>query len=373
MKPRFTRRLLALALAVVVAVSAGACGKDEPATGTVVGQLVKVTYLTSFGNLGRDSFARVAERKGFFREAGLAVTIQNGTGTDGVIKVGTGKADFAAVDFAGGTLQVAKGDLDVRAVALIHTKTLAAIMAKKSKNITTPKALEGQMIADFPASVVKLLFPAYAQLAKVEARKVRFQDTDPKTLISAINAPDIDAISQFVVGKPTVEAVAGSDVTMIPYSDYLTDLPGNALWSSGRLLRENPDRVARFRAALMKGLAYTIEHPDEAGTILHEADQTVSAKLAAGEVRLMASYVGWQQHNDPGQRETALAKLGYIDQDRIARTIAILQGAGAIDAGLVPDRLTMWGLPPSPPPQFVTPPPTTASTGPTPGTKGPTP
>jgi NitT/TauT family transport system substrate-binding protein len=372
-KRRLTCALLASVLAVGVAVGTGACAKDEPVTGTVTGQLTKVTYLTSFGNLGRDSFAQVAKRKGFFREAGIDVTIQYGTGTDGVIKVGTGRADFAAVDFAGGTLQVAKADLDVRAVALIHTKTLAAIMAKKSKNITTPKSLEGQVIADFPASVVKLLFPAYAQLAKVDAKKVRFQDTDPRTLISAINAPGVDGISQFVVGKQTVEAAARSDVTIVPYSNYLTDLPGNALWASGRLLREDPGLVARFRSALMKGLAYTVEHPDEAGQILHDADKTANPTLAAGEVQLMASYVGWQQHDEPEQREAALAKLGFIDGPRIARAIAILQGAGAIDAGLVPERLTMWELPPSPPPYFVTPPPTTASPGPAPGTRGPTP
>ena len=373
MRRRFTRAVLALAVAAAITGGAAACAKDEPVTGTVTGQLIKVTYLTSFGNLGRDSFAAVAERKGFFRDVGIDVTIQYGTGTDGVIKVGTGRADFAAVDFAGGTLQVAKADLDVRAVALIHTNTLAAIMAKKSKNITTPKSLEGQVIADFPASVVKLLFEAYAQLAKVDHTKVRFQDTNPKTLISAINAPGVDAISQFVVGKQTVEAVARSEVTMVPYSDYLTDLPGNALWASGRLLRDNPGLVARFRSALMKGLAYTVEHPDEAGQILHDVDKTANATLAAGEVRLMASYAGWQRHDDPQQRDAALAKLGYIDQNRIARAIAILQGAGAISAGLVPDRLTMWELPPSPPPQFVTPPLTTASPGPTPGTKGPTP
>jgi NitT/TauT family transport system substrate-binding protein len=229
------------------------------------------------------------------------------------------------------------------------------------------------VIADFPASVVKLLFPAYAQLAKVDPKKVRFQDTDPKTLIGAINAPNIDAISQFVVGKQTVEAVAGSEVTMVPYSDYLTDLPGNALWASGRLLREDPGLVARFRSALIKGLAYAVEHPDEAGQILHDADKTANPRLAAGEVQLMASYVGWQQHDNAELREAALAKLGYIDQDRIARAIAILQGAGAIDPGLVPDRLTMWDLPASPPPQFVTPPPTTASAGRPSGTKGSTP
>lgn len=363
MRLRFTRALATSALAVIVAGSPAACTRDSGADGVVVGQLSQVTYVTSFGNLGRDSFVHVADRRGFFREAGIKVKVQYGTGTNGVVQVATGKADFAAVDFAGGVLQVDRGDLDVRAVALIQTKTLAAIMAKVSEGINTPKALEGKVVADFPASVVKLLFAAYAMLAKIDHKKVTFQDTAPQTLLSAINAPAVDAISQFVVGKPTVEAIGKSPVTVLPYADYLIDLPGNALWTSGRLLRENPDLVRRFRSALMKGLAYTVENPDEAGKILHEVDSTANADLAAGEVTLMASYVGWQRHGRPQDREAALAKLGFIDDQRIARTIAILQGAGAVRAGLTPQRLTLWDLPPSAPPQFVTPPPTTMSGG----------
>ena len=309
----------------------------------------QVTYVTSFGQFGRDSYAHVADRKGFFAEQGIKLSIQKGTGTDGVKHVATRRADFAAVDFAGGTIQVAKNDLDVRAVALIHKQTLAAIMAKESDHIITPKDLEGKVIADFPASVVKMLFRAYATLAKIDYTKVRWRDTDPQTLLAALNVPEVDAISQFVVGKATVEAVTKTSVSMIPYSTYLSDLPGNALWVNGGLLRSNPDLVRRFRTALLKGLAWAVQHPDEAGQILREYDRTANQVLAATEVRLMAPYVGWQPGDDPDQLDpTRLADLGRIDSSRIARAIAILQGAGAIDAGLTPDRLTVWDLPEGP-------------------------
>ena len=37
-----------------------------------------MTYLTSFGNFGRDSYAWVAKEKGFFKDAGFDVEIKPG-------------------------------------------------------------------------------------------------------------------------------------------------------------------------------------------------------------------------------------------------------------------------------------------------------
>jgi len=40
------------------------------------------------------------------------------------------------------------------------------------------------------------------------------------------------------------------------------------------------------------------------------------------------------------------AAIGALDQQRIARSIALMQGANAIPAGLTPDRLVDFGLTP---------------------------
>ena len=79
----FTRTLVAAALATTLAAAAGCSDdSDDAASGSGGAQsLEKVTYLTSFGNFGRDSYAYVAKEKGYFKDAGFDVDIKPGGGT----------------------------------------------------------------------------------------------------------------------------------------------------------------------------------------------------------------------------------------------------------------------------------------------------
>ena len=320
------RRFACQVSAAAVMVTALGCGTtadppDQPPADRVV-------YLTSFGNFGRDAYVWVAHAKGFFAQHGIEVEIRPGTGTDGVKLVAAGQADFAAVDFAGGLMQVSRNQLDVRAVALIHQRTLAAIMVRASGRIRTPKDLEGGTIADLPSSVVRMLFPTYARLASIDSQRVRWVNATPQTLPALLATDDVDAVAQFVVGKPTVEAASGQAVALLPYSDYLTDLPGNALWAAANA---DPDLVRRFRDALLDGLRYALTHPDEAGQILANHVPAADPIAAAAELRLMAPYVG----GEPVGGEP----VGEIDPVRIARAIALLQAAGAVAPGHTPDQI----------------------------------
>ena len=60
-----------------------------------------VTYLTAFNTFGRESYAYVALKKGYFKEAGFNVTIQPGTGSVDVMKLlASGSAEYGVVDFS---------------------------------------------------------------------------------------------------------------------------------------------------------------------------------------------------------------------------------------------------------------------------------
>jgi NitT/TauT family transport system substrate-binding protein len=286
----------------------------------------KVTYLTSFGLFGRDAYALVAEDEGYFDELGIEVDIRPGTGTDNVKQVDSGQAQFAAVDFTGGLLAAHAGDLDVRAVALIQQKSLAAIFAPKSSGITGPKDLEGKRVGSIPADVVKLLFPTYAGLAGVDPSKVTFVNGTPQTLPVLLATKKVDAINQFVVGQGTIERAIGEQIVVLPYSDYITDLLGNALWVSAETIRRDPGLVRDFRTALLRGLAEALKRQVGAGFALRKRVPATDPILAGGEMRDMVPYA---LHD---------GQLGHIEPHRIAQTIALLQAAEAIPAGLTPER-----------------------------------
>jgi NitT/TauT family transport system substrate-binding protein len=337
---RLTRTVAAATLATVLAL-VSACSGDSDSSGDSK-TLEKVTYLTSFGNFGRDSYAWVAKEKGFFKEAGFDVEIKPGQGTGGVITtIVGGQAHFGPIDLTGGLLQLGNGQAkDFVAVAAIQQRTMAAIATLEGKNIASPKDLEGKKLADTPGSVVRNLFPTYARMAGIDASKVTWVNGEAQTLIGTLAAGTVDGIGQFVVGQPTIEGVAkGKKAVMLPYSNVMQDLYGNVLITSSKIAKEKPDMVKRFTAALMKGLEYSLAQPKEAADILKKNVDASNPVAAAAELQLMAGYV---------RSSNSGTKIGTLDSGRVAKSIAILQGAGSLKQNITPDQIIAFDLAPQP-------------------------
>jgi NitT/TauT family transport system substrate-binding protein len=339
----FTRTLVAAALATTLAAAAGCSddGDDKSASGGTQ-TLEKITYLTSFGTFGRDSYAYVAKEKGYFRDAGFDVEIKPGAGSgEGIKQVVAGTAQFTPIDLTGGLL-AAGGQAKATgftAVGAIQQRTMAAIMSLEGYGISSPKDLEGKTLADTPGSVVRNLFPTYAKLANVDASKVKFVNGTAQTLFGTLAGHKVDGIGQFVVGKPTIETIAkGKTAVLLPYSDYLQDLYGNVLITNSTYAKENPEKVKKFTTALLKGLEDSITNPDEAGNLLKKNVPTADPRSAAAELTLMAPFV---------RSEASGVPVGALDSQRVARSIAILQGSGQIQGGLTPEQVISFDLVPN--------------------------
>jgi NitT/TauT family transport system substrate-binding protein len=332
---RFVR---SVCLAFMMGAALVACGDEPPAAGDAT----KVTYLTSFSTFGRDAYAYVAQEKGFFAEAGLDVTINAGSGTVDVLKlVGGGRADFGIADCTGMMITVATEKLPVTAVAAIHQRTVAAIVGLEGGGITRPADLAGKRIGDPAGSTVKLMFPLYARAAGIDTGTVQFVPSPPPALPQLLVSGQVDGIGQFVVGKPLIEAAAnGRRAVVLPYGDFLPDLYGNMLVTSKEMAGGDPELVRRFSGALLDGLEYAIEHPDEAGRILRKYQPTQNSDVAAAEMRLMAEYVRPDGFTGP---------LGAVEENRVSTVIEQLDDAGAIPRGsLSPADIVAFELAPKP-------------------------
>jgi NitT/TauT family transport system substrate-binding protein len=329
------RFLRSVGLTIILLTAVVGCGSEPGAdAGTT-----KVSYLTSFSTFGRDAYAYVAQEKGFFAEAGLDVTITPGSGTVDVLKlVAGGRADFGIADATGMMITVAQETLPVVAVAAIHQRTVAAIIGLDGGGLATPADLVGKTIGDPPGSTIKVMFPLYARAAGIDPGTVQFVPSAPPTLPQLLVSGQVDGIGQFVVGRPLIEAAAqGRKAVVLPYGDLLPELYGNMLVTAKD---SDPELVRRFSGALLEGLAYAIEHPDEAGRILRKFQPTQNAEVAAAELRLMAAY---------SQPDGFGGPLGAIDQGRVETILQLLEEAKAIPAGsLRPADIAAFELAPRP-------------------------
>ncbi|MFF4258315.1 ABC transporter substrate-binding protein [Streptomyces sp. NPDC001663] len=293
------------------------------------------TYVTAFGAAGRDAFVWVAEQKGYFRQAGLDVRIELGKATGENLKaLAAGKAQFASLDLTGAMIsEGAKNSTayrEFRAVLAIHQRTLVSIMAMQGSGISAPKDLKGKRIAAAANSVNQLLFPGYARLAGIDTAGIRWIAVQPVQLGPALASGKADALSTFLIGRPTIEKATvqakSKHVVVFPYSDHLPDLYGNAVVTPNSLATNKPDLVKRFRTAMLHALKYTIEHPDEAGRLLHAEQPETDAAAATQEIELMT----------PSVTAQGRANIGMITEARMRRAISSLQKAGLIEPGMTP-------------------------------------
>jgi len=337
---RRSRALMATLL--VAAVSVSACtgsGDGEADSGASSGKTDKVTYVTAFGAVGRDSFIWLAKEKGYFRDAGIDVEIQKGAGNvQNLTLLKSDQAQFAALDFTGAIIQSGTGKFtDWRAVAAIHQQTLVSIMTTKDTGITAPADLAGKTVATGSGSVSELLFPAYAKLAKIDAKTVKLQGAQPTALNGLMAKRRVDALSTFLLSQKALENVSKKEVVVLPYSTYLSDLFGNVIIAKPGLIAGNRDLVKRFTGAALKGLQDAVDHPEEAAAILNKAEPTAAVPAAVGELKAMKPYVA-----PPGG-----APLGHIDEQRVARGIAVLQSAGLMPPGTTPEKVVDFGFVPA--------------------------
>lgn len=338
----WTTRVFGAAAAAVLVLAGCSDGDDR---GTFAARtrttMATVTYLTGAGIQGREAYIYVAIDQGYFRDAGLNVEVKPGNGTEQNLKLlQGGRADLAVVDITAAIIAYGRGTFtDFTVVSAIQQRNLSCIMALDGSGIAGPKDLAGKTIAYIPGGVVYTLFGTYARLARIDGSKIRWVVVPVAQMGPSLASGAIDAATQFVVGKPGVEATAkGRKAVVLPFSNYLTDLYGNGLAVSKRSLAADPDRVKRFNQAMLKGLMYAMEHPDEAGRIYAKYQKAQPAPVAAAENTLMAPYV---------KSSAGGAAVGVLDPGRVARNIATIQGAGVIPHAITPTDVVSFDYPPT--------------------------
>jgi len=319
-----TRVLAAAAVAAALVAVSGCSGTESDSTDA--GKKDKAAYITAFGAVGRDAFVWVAKEKGFFDEVGIEVEIKEGSGNvPNLTALKAGQVQFGALDFTGAVIQAGKGEFtDWRAIAAVHQQTLVAVMTTKDTGITAPRDLAGKTMATGAGSVTELLFPAYAKLAGLDPATVKIQGAQTTALNGLMATRKVDALGTFLLSRGALATASKKEVVVLPYSDFLRDLFGNAIITTPALIKQDPDLVRRFTSALLKGLDYTIKNPEEAATILNKVKPTYTVAAGVGEIKAMSPHVM------PGGG----APIGSMDEARVTRSIAILQGAGVIPNGL---------------------------------------
>jgi len=204
--------------------------------------------------------------KGYFRDAGLNVTIDSGNGSGGTVtRVASGTYDMGFADMAA-LMEFHANNPDAPnkpvAVMMVYNNTPAAVLALRKSGIAKPADLNGRKLGAPVFDAGRKAFPIFEKANNVSG--VTWTSMDPPLRETMLVRGDIDAITGFsFTSLLNLEArgVKPEDVVIMPYADFGVKLYGNAIIASPKLIQENPAAITAFLKAFARGAKEAMANP----------------------------------------------------------------------------------------------------------------
>ncbi len=314
--PLITRRSV-IALAAAIGLAAPLAVPAPAAAAT------KLKMVLNWKYQGPQGWFFLADDRGYFKAAGIDMTIDQGNGSgapiplvaNGTYDVGFGDIN-ALIEFA------AKKPADAPiAVYVIYNRPPFTIAVKADGPIKTPKDLEGKTLGGSPGDGALKLFPAFCKITKIDCSKVTITNMQPSLREQMLMQGQIDGAFGYVNTIRFSAKLIGVDpakqIRFINYGDYGMDLYSNGIIVSKKLVKDNPAAVRGLVAAINHGIEDALKDPDAAVAAVAKREPLI--KVAVERERLDATLKDEMSHP-----EVAKIGLGNVDPMRLKRSIDIL-------------------------------------------------
>ncbi|BBN60456.1 hypothetical protein HVMH_2050 [Hydrogenovibrio marinus] len=200
-----------------------------------------------------------AQKEGYFRDEGLKVDIrQRDIRKNNVEQVINGEAQYGIADSVL-FLYLAK-KRPVVIVAPIFQHSPQVLFTLKSSGLDSPYKLQGKKIAFYLNDTDG--FPTLAMMKQLGVSPIYDRmliKTDPNILARK----EVDAYSGYLTNEAYFLRQSGNAINIINPLNYGIDLYGDMLFTSRTEATEHPDRVLRFKKAVLKGWKYAMSHKAE--------------------------------------------------------------------------------------------------------------
>jgi NitT/TauT family transport system substrate-binding protein len=233
----------------------------------------------------------VAVEKGFFAEQGIELEFDYSYETDGVALVGANELQFSVV--SGEQVPIARAEgLPIVYIMAWYERYPVAIISETNQNIVHPEDLAGKRVGLpglFGANYVGLR----ALMGHVDLEEGDLTlDSVGFNQVEVLAAGTEDAVVGYIANEPIQLQAQGYDLNLILVADYL-DLVSNGIITNETTIKENPELIKRMVTAILKGIQYTVENPQEAFEIcfdfvegLESADQETQMKVLLASIEL---------------------------------------------------------------------------------------
>ncbi|MGE0051896.1 MAG: ABC transporter substrate-binding protein, partial [Arcobacter sp.] len=258
----------------------------------------------------------VAKEKGFYKDVGLNVTInelKDKQELTNIIK--DGKVDFA-IGRSSLLINKINGDDIVILGAIFQHSPL--MLLTTNEEIKTIKDIKNKTImitpdAEFTASITAML---NSNNINVKDLKIIKHSFDVNDLIDK----KVDFMSSYISNEPITLQQNGIKYKIFHPKDYGFDFYSDILFTSSKFIKENPQTTKNFYEATIKGWEYAFKNKIEAAEIIYEKYNTQNKSLLnlVKEAEILESLV-----IDKDNRQ-----IGYLDKNKLEKILEVFKVLG---------------------------------------------
>lgn len=254
--------LLVFGLAVLTA-----CNQSS-GTSDTGDELTPVTVMLDWVPNTNHTGLYVALEKGWYKEEGLEVKIEQPSQAGTTQLVAAGQAQFG-VGYQEDITQARANDVPVVSIAAVIQHNTSGFASLAEKNITRARNLEGKRYGGWGSPNEEAVLKAVVEGDGGDFSEVEIIDIGTSDFFAAIQR-EID-FAWIYYGWTGVEAeLRGVELNFLElrYLDEALDYYTPVLFTNEQLIEGEPELVEKFMRATTKGYEYAIEHPEEAARVL---------------------------------------------------------------------------------------------------------
>jgi putative hydroxymethylpyrimidine transport system substrate-binding protein len=329
MKLRLTMPVAVAVALIALALGLAACGeKSEDVTGEAQPFSLALDFYPNPDHAG----IYMAQKLGYFRDAGLDVSINTPADPSAPIKqAAAGQADLA-ISYEPEVLLANEQGLDVVAVAALVNRPLTSMIWLKKSGIKGIGDLRGKTIATagipYQDAYLKTIL-ARANLSPDDVKSVNVGFGLLPALVGGKaqamlgGYSNVEGVDLRMRGKDPV--ITPVDKLGVPTYDELV------LVAKRSRLEEDPESIRLFIAALARGTSAAVQNPKAATDAVLEANHGLDRKLTAAEVKATLPLLGTPQGSEH--------PYGYMDPAQWQKFTGWMYDNGLISAQPDPSQV----------------------------------
>jgi NitT/TauT family transport system substrate-binding protein len=265
------------------------------------------------------------KEKGFYKDEGIELTINEGRGSVNTVQVvAAGSDTFGLADSSSLIAASVKG-AEVKSVMSLLNSTGYSVVSLASTGIKTPKDLEGKKFAVTAGDPLGQLFRAMAAYNKLDMSKISFVQVDPAAKVVAVLEKKVDALLGGADDQFFLIKYKGEQPAALRYADHGANIVGMTILTQEATIKNKADLVRRFVKATARSWDEAKKNPEAAvdATMKVKPDLNRNSQLdqLKVDIELMDSpnskgRTGWGDQKDWDQTIALLKEYRDVQTDK---------------------------------------------------------